>query len=68
MLKNSILVILIIITLFTFSSCNRISNDNAIIQIWSYDLESHSGYSKATASILSNIKFFVIKTKFPLRL
>ncbi len=69
MLRSSIFAILVIILIFICVSCNDgTSNDNATIQVWSYDFINTEAYSKALADTLSNIKFFCEKNEIPMEI
>ena len=68
MLKRIIAIILVLMILITFVSCDKASDDNAMIQIWSYDFENAEAYSKALASVLSNAKFYCDKNGIPLEI
>ena len=68
MLKKLISAILIVMILFAFASCNKASNNNATIQIWTYDFINASAYSDALSSILSNAKFFCDSNGIPLEI
>ncbi len=69
MLRRSISVILVIILVFLCVSCNNeTNNDNATIQIWSYDFEYSGFYSESLSSILANAKFFCEKNDIPLEI
>ena len=67
MLKRIIVIILILMLVFLSTSCiNKANDENATIQIWSYDFENASAYSDAITAILSNAKIFCDKNGIPL--
>ena len=70
MLRRFVLVILITIMIFLFTSCNKTNDENAIIQIWSYDFNVHSntGYPKTVSTLLSNAKFFCDNNGIPVEI
>ena len=67
MFKKFISIILITIILFTISACG-INNDNATIQIWSYDFDNAEAYSDAVSSILSEAKLFCDNNGIPVEI
>ncbi len=68
MLKKLISAVLIIMFLFAFTSCDKVSNNNATIQVWTYDFINASAYSEALASVLSNIRFFCDSNGIPVEI
>ncbi len=68
MLKRLISIIIIIVMIFIFTSCNKTNDENATIQIWCYDFEGAGGYSDTLDSILANSKIFCEKNKIPLEI
>lgn len=73
MLKKHILAILLIVIIFTLTSCDKVSygkvsNDNATIQLWYYNDGISDTYFSSIMSLMANIRLFCDRNGIPLEI
>ena len=64
--RKIISITLIIMMMFTFTSCNSVKNDNATIQIWWYNYSYSGGYTKAIQNVLFQLEFYCKENGIPI--
>lgn len=64
--KRLVLIILIITMIFTMTSCSKIKNDNATIQLWWYNYKKGGG--DAVENVISRLKHYCDKNNIPIEI
>ena len=66
--KKFISIILIISTIFLFTSCNSVKNENATIQIWWYNYSNSGGYTNAIENVIRELEVYCDENSIPIEI
>lgn len=66
--KKFISIILIILTIFLFTACDTVKNDNATIQVWCYNYSNCGWYTEAIVNVIKELETYCEKNSIPIEI
>ncbi len=66
--KKFISIILMILTIFLFTSCDSVKNDNATIQVWCYNYSNSGWYTEAIVNVIKELEAYCEENNIPIEI